>query len=161
MVVALPNSLIIILNIIAWLAIHLSIALLSLQIPDYYFTQKKGWFKSFNWEKEGQFWEDFLHIRQWKDALPDSSSLFKSAFNKKKIACSDKESLEKFVIETQRAEWTHWFSMLPAPLFFIWNPVWAGWLMILYALIANLPFIIIQRYNRPRLLKLLRMSGLR
>lgn len=65
------------------------------------------------------------------------------------------------MIETQRAEWTHWVSMLPAPLFFIWNPVWAGWLMILYALIANLPFIIIQRYNRPRLLKLIRMSGLR
>ena len=161
MVFELPNSLIIIFNIIAWLAIHLGVSLLALQIPDHYFSRKNAWFNSFKWEKDGQFWEDSLHIRQWKDALPDSSSIFTTAFNKKKVARSDKATLEKFVIETQRAEWTHWVSMLPAPLFFIWNPVWAGWLMILYALIANLPFIIIQRYNRPRLLKLIRMSGLR
>lgn len=47
-----------------------------------------------------------------------------------------------------------WKRLLPAPLFFIWNPAWAGWLMIAYAFIANIPFIITQRYNRPRLRRL-------
>jgi glycosyl-4,4'-diaponeurosporenoate acyltransferase len=34
------------------------------------------------------------------------------------------------------------------PIFFVWNPPWACWLMTVYALGANLPCILAQRYNR-------------
>lgn len=60
------------------------------------------------------------------------------------------------MIETQRAELTHWFLIPPAFLFFLWNPAWAGWVMVIYALVVNLPFIMIQRYNRPRLERVLK-----
>jgi hypothetical protein len=53
--------------------------------------------------------------------------------------------------ETGRAEYTHLFAMLPAPIFFIWNPWWGGIIMIIYAVIINVPCIIAQRYNRARL----------
>jgi len=62
-------------------------------------------------------------------------------------------------IETRRAELTHWLLMVPAPFFFLWNPAWAGWVMIVYALLANCPFIMIQRYNRPRLERVLRKKS--
>lgn len=48
--------------------------------------------------------------------------------------------------------------MPPAFLFFIWNPLWAGFIMIAYAILANLPFILTQRYNRPRLQRLLQLK---
>ncbi len=38
--------------------------------------------------------------------------------------------LERFARETCRAEVTHLLTMLWAPVFFLWNPVWVGWLMI-------------------------------
>jgi glycosyl-4,4'-diaponeurosporenoate acyltransferase len=36
-------------------------------------------------------------------------------------------------------------------VFFIWNPWWVGIVMIVYAILVNVPCIIIQRYNRIRL----------
>ena len=37
------------------------------------------------------------------------------------------------------------------PLFMAWNPWWADLVMIAYALIANLPCILVQRFNRARM----------
>jgi len=34
------------------------------------------------------------------------------------------------------------------PIFSIWNPLWAGWVMVIYAIAANLPCILAQCYNR-------------
>lgn len=150
----LPNSLIVLLDFLAWFLFHMTISVFVLKMPDIYYEHKANCFRSFKWEDNGQFWNNYFHVRKWKDNLPDSSSIFKTAYNKKKMKRTDSESLEKFIIETQRAELTHWLSMLPAPLFFIWNPAWAGWIMVVYAFFANFPFIIIQRYNRPRLLDL-------
>jgi glycosyl-4,4'-diaponeurosporenoate acyltransferase len=46
--------------------------------------------------------------------------------------------------------------ILFSPLFFLWNPLWVGFLMILYALTENLPMIMAQRYNRYRLRRVLK-----
>ena len=42
-----------------------------------------------------------------------------------------------------------------APVFFLWNPWWADLVMVAYALAANLPCILAQRYNRLRFQRLL------
>ena len=39
--------------------------------------------------------------------------------------------------------------------FFLWNPCWADLVMVAYALAANLPCILAQRYNRSRFQRLL------
>ncbi|NLB98875.1 MAG: glycosyl-4,4'-diaponeurosporenoate acyltransferase, partial [Lactobacillales bacterium] len=87
----------------------------------------------------------------WKRKLPEGSSIIKSSYNKKHLQGTDKQTFEKFIIETKRAELTHWLLIPPAFVFFIWNPLWAGLVMVLYACVVNIPFILIQRYNRPRL----------
>lgn len=153
--IVLPKGLILLLDFLAWFFFHMTISIFILKVPDRYYQYIGNCFKSFKWEENGQFWNHHFHVRKWKDSLPDSSSIFKTAYNKKEMKRTNLESLEKFIIETQRAELAHWLSMLPAPLFFIWNPAWAGWIMVIYAFLANFPFIIIQRYNRPRLLNLL------
>jgi glycosyl-4,4'-diaponeurosporenoate acyltransferase len=38
-----------------------------------------------------------------------------------------------------------------SPVFFVWNIWWVGIVMIVYAMLANMPCIMIQRYNRIRL----------
>ena len=152
--VTLPDRWVIGLNIIAWLFFHLAISVWMLKVPDTVYKQDSRWFQPFKWEKDGKVWDQWFKIRAWKHYLPDSSSILKDAYNKKHLKGLDASTQEKFIIETKRGEQTHWLSMLPAPLFFIWNPAWAGWVMGVYALLANLPFIITQRYNRPRLVRL-------
>jgi hypothetical protein len=45
-------------------------------------------------------------------------------------------------------------AIASAPVFFLWNPWWGDLIIVLYALVANLPCILVQRYNRFRLQKL-------
>jgi glycosyl-4,4'-diaponeurosporenoate acyltransferase len=58
--------------------------------------------------------------------------------------------------ETCRAELTHWLTLLFAPLFFFWNPLWVGFFMIFYASMENFPLIMTQRYNRARLRRIMK-----
>jgi len=100
---------------------------------------------------EEAIYDRVLRIRLWKDQLPDGGSWFRGGFSKKKIAMLEKAYLQTFILETRRGEWTHICSMLPAPLFFLWNETFYGWIILAYAVLANTPFIFVQRYNRIRL----------
>ena len=71
------------------------------------------------------------------------------------MASSDPHYLQVFIRETWRGELCHWTVLAFTPLFFLWNPWWADLVCLAYALAANLPCIIVQRYNRLRLRKLL------
>ena len=82
-------------------------------------------------------------------------------YNKQHLHGIKQADLTIFAAETKRAELTHWLTIVPAPVFFLWNPVWAGWVIIAYALIANLPFIITQRYNRGRIESILNSAKIR
>jgi len=59
--------------------------------------------------------------------------------------------LQRFARETRRAELAHWWAMCCGPLFVLWNPPLAAALLISYGVVVNLPFILIQRYNRFRI----------
>lgn len=137
-----------------WLFFHLTISLGLIKLPDRYLMSDhklNGLFKEREFERDGKFWRDVFNVQSWKDKLPDGASLFHAGYKKKKLMNNDDSTMAVFIKETKRAELTHWLLMVPAPFFFFWNPVWAGWAMILYALLVNVPFIIIQRYNRIRL----------
>lgn len=89
--------------------------------------------------------------------LPDRAGVFKErGFPKKELKNKNKKYLLTFQIETCRGELTHWFIMLFAPLFFLWNPFFVGWIMIVYAAAENIPLIMTQRYNRHRLDRILK-----
>ena len=45
--------------------------------------------------------------------------------------------------------------MCASPLFFLWNRPWVGGLMVAYGILGNLPCILVQRYNRLRLTRLI------
>jgi glycosyl-4,4'-diaponeurosporenoate acyltransferase len=107
------------------------------------------------WENGGRFYERSFAIKRWKDRLPDAASWFAGGFAKGTLSARDPEYLARFLRETRRGELCHWVAIGCAPAFFIWNPWWGELVIIAYALAANLPCILVQRYNRARFLKLL------
>lgn len=148
-------------NGVAWFIIHFGVSVGLLKVSDLTFSKHpffKKLFVSYDWENEGEFWEQKTGVKEWKDRLPDGASLFGMGYKKKHLAAKSQADYPKFILETKRAELTHWMILLPVPLFFLWNPLWAAWLNFLYALVINVPFIIIQRYNRPRLARIQKMK---
>ncbi|MGD9200305.1 MAG: glycosyl-4,4'-diaponeurosporenoate acyltransferase [Chitinispirillia bacterium] len=140
-----------ILDTVLWLIIHMAMAFGMTGISISLFSGEFFLFKDYTWEKNGKLYENLLGVTVWKNLIPDGAAWFSSGFSKKNLQKKDVAYFDRFVKETCRGELTHWLVILFAPLFFLFNPPWAGWIIIAYALCANLPCIIIQRYNRPRL----------
>ena len=100
-------------------------------------------------------YERRLRIKRWKRLLPEAGDLFAGGFSKRTVRQRDRAYFERFVVETRRAELTHWLVAAIGPLFFLWNPWWLATVMLGYAVVANVPCLLAQRYNRARLLRLL------
>ena len=113
-------------------------------------------FKEFSWEKDGELYRK-LRVNEWKDRVPDMSSVFKWMFPKKAMGPTRTcEYFERFVKETCVAEAVHVLLMVAGFFIyvFVFHTAWGLIASILYAL-GNLPFVLIQRYNRPRFRMLL------
>jgi glycosyl-4,4'-diaponeurosporenoate acyltransferase len=135
------------LNLLGWPVIHFSIASGVVRLPSEYFVHDCWLTAPRCWERHGGFYREWFAIRKWKSWLPDGASWL-GGFGKKKLRSRNPTYLTQFLIETRRAEIAHWCMIACLPIFFLWNPPWACWVMSVYALAANLPCILVQRYNR-------------
>jgi len=151
MLLHLPTLPTILLDIAAWLIIHMGVSYSMTHIPLRSFDTGFWLYKQRKWEKNGKIYARIFRLKKWKKRLPDGAALFKKGFKKKHLKALDDVYLDDFIRETCRAELTHWIMFLLNPVFFIWNPWWVGIVMIVYAILVNVPCIIIQRYNRIRL----------
>jgi glycosyl-4,4'-diaponeurosporenoate acyltransferase len=106
-------------------------------------------------ERGGRFYER-LGIRRWKDRLPEAGALFPGGVSKRRVGGTTREALARFATETRRAELTHWWVMTLGPFFVLWNPPELAAVMVAYAVVANLPCIAIQRFNRARISRMTR-----
>ena len=149
-----PDWLTILSYIILWPLMQVSIAMLGNKISDKHFHPNLFWLKTRKWEKGGSFYKHIFKVDKWKRFLPDGANTHKTGFRKKQMIKYDPEYINAFIAETGRAEIFHWLQIVPFWVFGLWSPPFVIWVMLLYALIVNLPCIIVQRYNRPRLIKL-------
>ena len=149
--VYLPAHVAIPLDCLAWAVFHFLTGYIAHRMPLSAFYLDQGIFHLFPWEKEGRIYREFLRIQSWKNKLPEAGDFFAGGFSKKRLLNTQPDYLARFIIESRRGEFTHWLSILPAPLFFLWNHWLVGFFMIIYAVTFNLPFIITNRYNRVRL----------
>jgi glycosyl-4,4'-diaponeurosporenoate acyltransferase len=134
-------------NIFGWPVIHIAVSYVSLRLPAEDFARDSWITASRKWERGGLIYKDWFHIRKWKHMLPDGAPWL-GGFSKKNLDARDPDQLSQFLIETRRAEIAHWFMLACFPIFFLWNPPWACCVMLAYAVAANLPCIVAQRYNR-------------
>lgn len=94
-------------------------------------------------------------LKTSKRWLPDGASWFAGGFRKGSLGSRDARYLRRFITETRRGEACHWLAMLLCAVPFLWNPWWGCAVIGIYALVANLPCILLQRVNRARLQQLL------
>lgn len=119
------------------------------------FDYRKNIYKSKKFENNGKFYVKYLKIKKWKDKLPQYVS--KNGFSKKNInfkQVGDKKYFEKFLIETCRAEWNHLVCCMYAIISVLINKFPFSMIFSIIPVMANLPFLVIQRYNRIRFLNL-------
>ena len=156
MVIHLQTAITIVIDIVAWFIIHVGVSYIMTHQPLTAFNADSWLYRKHNWEKNGKMYERIFRLKSWKKKLPDGAAIFKNGFEKKHLKATNEDYLHDFLRETCRAELTHWIVLLFGPVFLIWNLWWVGIVMIVYAVIANIPCIITQRYNRIRIKRIVR-----
>lgn len=122
-------------------------------LPRRWFHADRFPFRPQRWEHEGKIYEK-LAVQRWKDKLPDMSRFLPWLTKKQVNASISAAQAKRLVQETCVAELVHdILSILTFGCVWIW-PGWGLWLSIAYVLIGHLPYIVIQRYNRPRLARM-------
>ncbi len=122
-------------------------------LPRRWFDWRKPPFASFAFEKNGDIY-DKLHIKKWKQKVPDLSRLMKYMVPKTISFRSSSAEVDMLLRELCVAETVHiGLAVASFGIFFIVRSPFSVILCLLYA-IGNLPFVLIQRYNRPHLVHL-------
>ena len=123
-------------------------------LPKNWFRWDQFPYKSYPFEKEGYLYQQ-LQIQKWHNRVPDMSRILPFLMPPKRL--SSKPSLTQLVVmlqETCIAELIHGLLLLGG---FFCGHIWpgiGGFTIALLNALGNLPFILIQRYNRPRLLRM-------
>lgn len=129
-------------------------------LPREWFHPDRFPFRCFGWEKSGKVYRK-LCVRNWKDRLPDMSKVDRRMYRKEVDPKAGAENLNRLVQETCVAETVHvGLIILSLGVVRIWRSKW-GWFCWFLCVLGNLPFIIIQRFNRPRLQQALKRQQLR
>jgi glycosyl-4,4'-diaponeurosporenoate acyltransferase len=152
----LPRPYAIALCFLLWAVIQTLISLLCLKIPNRYFRPDRFPFASFGFERGGDIYREWLKVNRWKKYLPDGGALMGVEFRKKNLEHVTHANLQRFLTESCRAEMTHVLAIIPFWVFGFVAPPEVIWMMLIYAIAVNLPCIIAQRYNRPRVQSLMK-----
>lgn len=124
-----------------------------LALPRRLFDEDSFPYKPFKWERDGRFYDKF-RIKKWKAIVPDMSMITKLIFPKRIKANVTSAELDRLVKESCVAEMIHYvLCILSIGFYHIWKSKTGVILTILY-FIGNVPYIMIQRYNRPNFISL-------
>ena len=128
-------------------------------LPRAAFDHTKFPYAPYAWERSGRIYNR-LHIERWKNKLPDKSRHVRSTIEKSIRGDCTPEHFLRLIRETCVAEFVHWALLLISPLLLLALHSPAGVAATIVYGLSNLPFIMIQRYNRPRLVRMYtRVSG--
>lgn len=139
-------------NVVAWAAIHSLTGYAVHRLPIDVLRRDVALLRPRAWEPAVY---ERLGIRRWKDRLPEAGALYRGGLSKRHLPSRSTAGLERFAVETRRAELGHWLAAATGPVTVLWNPPLGAVLSVGYGLAINAPFIAIQRYNRARVLGVL------
>lgn len=122
-------------------------------MPRGWFSENKFPYRIYAFEKNGRIYEK-IGIRSWKTKLPDMSRIMRDMLPKRVTFDATSESVGALLKETCVAEFIHQcLCVLSVGIYFIWKNSTGVVLMFVF-IFCNIPFILIQRYNRPHLTSL-------
>lgn len=123
-------------------------------LPRRWFDPEKKPYAPWQIEKNGCLYKK-LRVHKWKDKMPDMSKIMPDMVKKSiSFSTATSSAISKIAVETCVAEIIHDALILCSTgIYLIWPEPIGAILAIVYA-ISNVPFVIIQRYNRPTLVLL-------
>lgn len=146
-----PPALTIAVDVAAWGVFHAATGYAAYRL-DAGRLSRDGWLlRPRRFEDDGRWYRRRLRVHRWKDRVPEAGGLFRGGISKRQLPAYDVRGLQLFARETRRAELAHWWAMSCGSAFVLWNPPLAAGLLFGYGVLVNLPFIVIQRYNRFRI----------
>ena len=129
-------------------------------LPRKWFHADKFPYKSFRWEQEGRIYRH-IGVHKWQDKLPDLSRVAHNMVPKRMKDGMTVEDVRTLIAEECVAEHVH--TVLCIVFLYVakfWESGTWFFLWCIYT-VGNLPFIIIQRYNRPKLVRILKRLEMR
>ncbi|MEZ5406537.1 MAG: hypothetical protein R2761_00835 [Acidimicrobiales bacterium] len=137
----------------AWVALSALIGAAANAVPDRWLERETAVTAIRPIEHNGRIYRRRFLIHRWKDRLPEVHGLGPGA-GVDKARLSGRAGAKPLLLETRRAEYVHLAVAACGPLFLLWNPPALGVAMVGAGLAFNAPFVMVQRYNRARLLAL-------
>lgn len=123
-------------------------------LPKQWFHEKSWPYRSFAFEQNGEIYQK-LKIKKWQNRIPDMSKILPMVMPAKSFQVGEEERLPRMIQETCVAEFIHIvLQVLGLGCIRIWQGAGGIVVSVLYW-IGNIPFILVQRYNRPRLIRIL------
>lgn len=126
---------------------HLTVFLAGVKLP--HSISRKERYAPKEWEHGGRWYRDKLKIQLWKDRVPQH--IGKDGFSKEHLTDISIDYVDEFIFETCRGEWVHLKNCICIVVTMLINPLLVGIVFSFLIMLGNLPFAIIQRYNRFRL----------
>lgn len=118
-------------------------------LPRGIFNENRFPFREFKWEKGGKVY-DKLGIKKWKAKLPEMSRITSLIFPKKLKNNMTSEDFDRLVKESCIAELSHYvLCVCSMGIYYIWRGKIGTFLALVYGVLCNATYVIIQRYNRP------------
>lgn len=123
-------------------------------LPEKWFQYDKFPYRIWKLEKDGNLYRR-LGVHKWKEKFPDMSVILPGIMPSKRLPKHmDVSCVERMVRETCIAELIHGLLCLVGlACIFLWKGAGGISISALYVL-GNLPYCVIQRYNRPKLVKI-------
>lgn len=125
-----------------------------LSLPREKFNENRFPYKTYSWEKGGKLY-NIVHVKKWKSRVPDMSTLTNKLMPKKVNLHITAADVDRLIKESCVAELIHYLlCVFSIGIYNIWEDGTGIVLAVLYVLFGNVPYIIIQRYNRPNFISL-------
>ncbi len=137
----------------AWVGISALIGAAATHAPDRWLERDTALTAIRPIEHNGRVYRRRFLIHRWKDRLPEVHGLGRTG-GVDKARLTGRAGAGPLLLETRRAEYVHLAVAACGPLFLLWNPPGLGLAMVAGGIAFNAPFVMVQRYNRARLLAL-------
>lgn len=125
-----------------------------LSLPREKFNENRFPYKTYSWENGGKLY-NIVHVKKWKSRVPDMSTLPNKLMPKKINLHITAADVDKLIKESCVAELIHYLlCVFSIGIYNIWEDGTGIVLAVLYIIVGNVPYIIIQRYNRPNFVSL-------
>lgn len=134
----------------AWVGISVVVGVLAAYLPVRVLDRDTALTRIRAVERRGRIYRR-IGVHRWKARLPEVNGLG-PGHRPSKSSLGGRAAMPALLRETRRAEYVHVAVAAAGPTFLLWLPRWLGAVMVVAGIAFNAPFVVVQRYNRARLL---------